>query len=120
MMLMMLQRCLGGDLKVSIVIDGAMCICKSDSALMLKNDDRFAREHCLVDVIEVSGFGSCSMHGETDTASELITVSGTRVRSITSIVLTLILIVLTAEYTPLSEMMLLHSELGDISIRRLN
>jgi len=34
-------------------------------------------------------------------------------------VLTLILIVLAAEYTPLSEMMLLHGELSDISIRRL-
>jgi len=75
-MLLMFQRCLGDDLNVSSVIDGAMCIGKSDSALMLKGDDRFTREHCLVDVIEVSCSCGCSVHGKTDAASELITVRG--------------------------------------------
>ncbi len=74
---MMFQRCLDGDLNESSVIDGAMGIGESDSALMLESDDGLTcRVHCLIDVIEVSCSCGCSVHGRTDAASELITVRG--------------------------------------------
>ena len=114
---MMLQRCLDGDLNATSVVDGALAVGESDSALMLKSDERFVGAHRLVDLVEVSGSSGCGVHGETDATSELITVGGSSVRSVASITLTLFLIVHATLDELLSQMMLLRGELSDIGVR---
>ena len=116
-MLVMPQRCLDGDLNATSVVDGALRIGESDSALMLKSDERFVGAHRLVDLVEVSGSSGCSVHGETDAASELITVGGSSKQSVVSISPPLFLIVPAAEDEFLPQMMLLRGELSDVGVR---
>ena len=116
-MLMVMQRCLDGDLNAPSVVDGAMGVGESDSALMLKSDGRFVGAHRLVELVEVSGSSGCSVHGETDAASELVTVGGSSVRGVASIPLALLLVVRVTLDELLSQMVLLRSELSDIGVR---